>query len=177
MFSKPKLFSLLFALISCVSLNAQIEVDHISMKNFKATALGGFLNFSHPVSDGNYMSYEVGLHYFKSKYDEEVVLIPLLVGYRYTLDQTGTGFYVEPNAGYNFGKTTIQKYDENGGFIGGEEKVAGPAAGLGFGYLWQLGDERTLINFGARYERIFGQSSVNMFSFRASYTFSFGRRD
>lgn len=49
-------------LIVCAFIcKAQIEVDHLTMKNFEATGFGGFLNFSIPVSDANYVT---AIHHF-----------------------------------------------------------------------------------------------------------------
>lgn len=62
--------------------------------------------------------------------------MPVLLGYRYTLNQSGTGFYVEPNAGYSFGGSTIGGYNEYGALLNdgnGDwlyEKVAGPTGGV-----------------------------------------------
>lgn len=182
MLLKKQLFILYFLLLACISSNAQIEVTHITVKNFKATGFGGFLNFSLPVSEANYITIEGGLQYFKNKYEEDLAFIPVFLGYRYTLNQSGTGFYVEPNAGYSFGASTIGKYNEfdspipdgNGGWA--YEKVAGPTAGMGFGYLFEYSG-RTQINLGLRYEHSFGNTGTNVFAFRISHAFTFGRRD
>ncbi len=163
---------LLFASIDIC--NAQIEVAHVTSKNFTSTGFGGFLNFAIPVAETNYITLEGGAQYFKNKYDEELVLVPVLVGYRYTLNQTGEGFYVEPFGGYTFGASTISTYDDNGGYTGGEEKVAGPAAGIGVGYLVDLGN--IPFNFGLRYQHNFSNYATNVFSFRISHTFHIGRR-
>lgn len=162
--------------------NAQIEVAHISVNDFKAIGFGGFLNFCLPVSEANYMTIEGGLQYFKNKDEEDLALVPVLIGYRYTLNQSGTGFYVEPNAGYSFGASTIGKYNEvgspisdgNGGWA--YEKVAGPTAGIGFGYLFEPGG-RIQFNLGLRYEHSFGNAGTNGFAFRISHAFTFGRKD
>ena len=62
-------------------------------------------------------------------------LVPVLAGYRRTLNGTGTGFYVEPNAGYMFASSSIKEYDANGQSVqNGNDvshiKVAGLAAGF-----------------------------------------------
>ena len=106
---------------------------------------------------------------------EDLVLIPVLLGYRYTLNQTGTGFYVEPNAGYSFGASSIEIATESGGFTGKIARVAGPTAGLGFGYLIDIG--RIPFNFGLRYEHNFASTSTNVFAFRISHSFSFRKRE
>src|SRR5215211_5631311 len=104
---KKQLLILNFILLCSLFCTAQIEVAHVSVKDFKSTGFGGFLNFSLPLSEANYVTLEGGLQYFKNKYDEELALIPVLLGYRYTINQSGSGLYVEPNAGYCFGESTI----------------------------------------------------------------------
>lgn len=60
-----KRFLLLSALISSFHCcNAQIEVAHIKLKDFKATGFGAFLNFSFPVSQANYVTVKGGVQYF-----------------------------------------------------------------------------------------------------------------
>lgn len=175
MFLKKQIFILCFLLTCSIFVNAQIEVAHVSLKNFKATGFGGFLNFSLPVSEANYLTVEGGLQYFKNKKEEDLALAPVLLGYRYTLNQSGTGFYVEPNAGYCFGASGIPKYNDETG-TGGYEKVAGPMAGVGVGYLLEPG-EKLQFNVGLRYERTFAEAGANVFSFRISHAFTFGRRE
>ena len=154
--------------------NAQIEVTHVTSKNFTSTGFGGFLNFAIPIAEVNYLTIEGGFQYFKNKYDEDLALVPVLVGYRYTLDQTGSGLYVEPFAGYSFGASTIGNYDENGSWTGKDENVPGPTAGIGVGYLVDLGN--IPFNFGLRYAHTFGNYATNVYSFRISHTFHIGRR-
>jgi hypothetical protein len=162
MLFKKQFFVLYFLLISFNFCNAQLEVAHASTKGFSAIGFGGFLNFSIPVSEGaNYVTIEGGFQYFKDKNTNELDLIPLLAGYRYTLNQTGTGFYIEPNAGYIFSVSDVGAVD-------------GVAAGIGVGYLVDLGN--IPFNFGLRYEHGFGNPAINVFSFRISHTLSFGRR-
>lgn len=181
MFVKINLL-LVTILLSCSLLsNAQIEVARISVKDFKAIGFGSFLNFSVPVSEANYVTIEGGLQVFTDKYDESVVLAPVLLGYRYTLNQIGTGLYVEPNAGYTFGSTDVAMYDKNGSPLSNDagwayEKVAGPTAGVGVGYLFEPGG-KVQFNLGLRYQHSFGSAATNVLSFRISHAFSFGRRN
>ncbi len=175
MLIKNKFFVLCFLLFSFNICNAQIEVAYANSKNFNAVGFGGFLNFSFPVAETNYVTIEGGVQYFKNKDDEDLGLIPVLIGYRYTLNQTGEGLYVEPDAGYTFGASSIGKYDENGVWQGSDEKVAGPTAGIGFGYLFELGN--IPFNVGLRYEHNFGNYSTNIFAFRIAHSFGGHRRD
>ena len=177
---RPSLL-LFIASLSFYFCSAQIEVAHISVKEFKETGFGSFLNFSLPVSHANYLTLEGGLQLFKNSNDENVGIFPVLIGYRYTVNHSGTGFYVEPNAGYTFGESTIGIYDEVGSPMtdgSGKylyEKVNGPTAGIGLGYLFVPGGG-IQFNVGIRYERSFGNTATNMFAFRIAHAFTFGRR-
>ena len=111
-----------------------------------------------------------------------MVLVPVLLGYRYTLDQSGWGLYAEPFAGYSFGESDIGVYSEwgsplsdgNGNLL--YEKVAGPTGGFGVGYLFEPGGA-VQFNLGLRYSHTFGPTPVNLFALRLTHTFSFGRRE
>lgn len=169
-----KLLSALFVLFACHTSHAQIEVDHLFTKGFSATGFGGFLNFAVQTSDADFVTTEIGLGYFSSN-DNNIALAPLLVGYRYTLDRTGLGFYVEPNAGYSFGATDIQLVDNLGDFR--DANVAGPAAGAAFGYLFPL-TSGIQFNLSLRYEHIFGSDlAPNTISLRIAHAITFGRRE
>lgn len=164
---KYKFVFLFFAIISFTFCHAQIEVAHVSSKEFKSTGFGGFLNFSFPISDGkNYVIAEGGFQYFKADIDN-LLFIPCVAGFRYTLNQSGTGFYVEPNAGYTFGAGDLQKHTQ--------DKLSGIATGVGIGYLFQP-TGIIQFNISARYEHCFSNIATNTFSFRISHAFSFGRR-
>ena len=171
-----------FLLLCSFVSTAQLEVARISVKDFKAVGFGSFLNFSLPVSESNFMTIEGGIQYFKNKDEEEVALVPVLLGYRYTLNHSGTGFYVEPNAGYCFGASTVGIYNEFGSPISGSdgnwayEKVAGPMTGIGIGYLFERSG-KIQFNIGLRYERTFANAGANIFAFRISHAFTFGRRE
>jgi hypothetical protein len=167
-----KWIGLFLLLIAFERTSAQIELTHISFNGFSATGFGGFFNFSVPVSDADYVSGEIGLDVFSNN-GNNVAIAPLLAGYRYTLDRSGTGFYLEPNAGYSFGGTDIQVVDQNGNYY--DQSVSGLATGLSFGYLFpQTGIIQ--FNLGVRYEHIFGQTGQNLFALRISHAFTFGRR-
>jgi hypothetical protein len=181
MLLKKEFAVLYFLLASTITTHAQIEVARVSVKNFKAIGFGGFLNFSLPVSEANYVTAEGGLQYFKNKADEDLALAPVLLGYRYTLSQTGSGLYVEPNAGYCFGASSIGKYNAAGSPIAENgqwavEKVAGPVAGISVGYLFEPSG-RIQFNIGLRYQHTFADASANVFAFRISHAFSFRRRE
>jgi hypothetical protein len=178
---KKVIFFLVFTISISTICNGQIEGAYVKVKDFKAFGFGAFLNLGFPVSDANYLTVEGGLKYFNHD-DDEVGIFPVLLGYRYTLDQSGAGFYVEPYAGYTFGGTTIGVYDQYGSPVpdgNGRwlyEEVKGPTAGVGFGYLFQPGN-KVQFNLALRYDHGFGNAAINMIALRLTHSFSFGRRD
>lgn len=170
----------LFLFVS--SINAQIEVAHLNSKGFSAIGFGAFLNITFPVTEYGSVSAEAAFYYFRSGNDH-IALVPFLLGYRHMLQDPEAGFYVEPNGGYNIGATDIQKYNDVGSPIPDpnsdgwlEQKVKGPTAGLGVGYIFP---GSFAFNLGLRYQRVFvsGDPSLNLFSLRLSYPLSFKRRD
>jgi opacity protein-like surface antigen len=173
---------LLAAVLVCLfsAARAQVEVAHISSKDFNATGFGGFLNFAIPIDDANAAIVEGGVYVFSSDDSHEAVA-PVLVGYRHLLtDGNDYGFYVEPVAGYTFGATDIQAYDGNTPLYQAngdqlDQKVAGPVGGLGFGYLFQQSGP-IRFNISLRYEHTFvtgGYPSLNIIALRISHSFSF----
>ena len=155
------------------NVNAQLQVDYLSFKGFSSVGFGAFFNFSVPVSETNYVTGEAGLDVF-SRNDEHAALAPCLIGYRYTIDGSGYGWYVEPNAGYTFAGTDLQIQDQNGFYS--DQKLQGFSTGLGLGYLFEPSG-KIQFNVGLRYEHIYGDAGSNMFSLRISHAFIFGRKD
>jgi hypothetical protein len=160
----------------------QVGIGYARLKDFKALGFNTFLNFSLPVSESNYVTLEGGLQYFKNSYDEELAYIPILVGYKYTLNQTGTGFYIEPHAGYAFGESTIQTYDEYGIISDGNgnliyQKVKGPMAGLGFGYFIAPETSRMRMNIEIRYQHSFAKDPGDAIFLRVTRAFSFKKKN
>lgn len=179
---KTRLIVLILLITSCcVQTYAQIEVAHLNSKGFSATGFGAFLNITLPVSEYGAISTEAGFYYFK-KNENNVALVPFLLGYRHMLQDSESGFYIEPNAGYNIGASDIQKNDEfdspipdgTGGWV--ELQVKGFTAGLGAGYIIPSSFP---LNIGLRYQRIFvsNDPSLNLLSFRLSRPLSFKRRE
>ena len=167
-------------LITSLATHAQLEVTHLILKGQSATGAGAFFHAGFPVSKGDEISAELGFDYF-SPNQSHLIFVPLLVGYRHTFNGKGTGFYLEPFAGYTFGSTDIAKTDANGNPLynaaGSEidEKFDGATAGLGIGYI--LPNVHYPINFGLRYEHTFTSSpSPSLLSFRISWSVLTGRR-
>lgn len=180
MLSGKKVISLSFALFFFTFLHAQIEVAHLTFKGFSATGFGGFLNVAVPVTEGNSITAEAGFYSFK-KDEDLTVLIPFLLGYRYTLNGSGAGLYIEPTAGYTIGGTDRTKTDAvnspimvDGKYV--EQKVAGVTTGIGTGYIFP---GSLAFNIGLRYQHVFVSKdpALNLFSLRVSHSFSFRRRE
>lgn len=182
---RKKIFYYIFALnLFALSKSfGQVEIGYANRKDFKAIGFGAFLNLSIPASESNYITIEGGVQYFKNGYDEELAHIPILVGYKYTLDQSGKGFYVEPHGGYAFGESTIQAYDENGSLLSDGngnliyQKVKGPMAGLGFGYLIAPEESSFRMNIELRFQHSFAKDPGNTVFLRIAKAFSIGGKN
>jgi len=196
-----KLFLVIVAVCLFTAAQAQIEVARLMMKtqlpnsdgsaltwqNISSTGFGSFLNFGFSVAQNDAITVEGGFYYF-SYQGSSIYSAPCLISYRHLLassgDNDGSGFYIEPAAGYTFGDTDIQEsdagghpfYTANGNPI--NQKVAGPAGALAFGYLFAPSGW-IRFNIGLRYEHTFvnGDPATNVISLRISHSFSFGRRN
>ena len=167
----------LFAICVCISasLHAQLEVAQIFTKGQSNTGFGANLHVGFPVTKGDEISGEIGLYYFAPG-QSHMIFLPFLLGYRHTLDHSGTGFYFEPFAGYSVGATDIPQLDANGQLQynsdGSEkdQKLSGVTAGLGIGYI--LPNPNLPLNFGLRYEHVFvsDNPSPNLLAFRISWS-------
>ncbi len=100
--------------------NAQIEISKLIGKNSNDYSLGygGLLKFSFPISDADDIALEAGVHFFfeKGGTDYGIADVPLKAGYKYTINRSGYGLYLEPQLGYNiYGVNSY--YDPNYGNI------------------------------------------------------------
>lgn len=158
----------------CVS--AQIEVIKIADKEAKEYKLGfgAFLRFSLPVSEADYLSVEGGAKFIPQKEysDEGMAVIPLKVGYRYTVNRSGTGLYVEPQLGYNaYGVKSVYN-----GYNYDDVKFNGVIGSFGAGYLFQPGN-KIQFDLGIYYESIFYKGGPTQYiGLRLSHNFLFGQR-
>jgi len=170
-----------FFIFFSAAVSAQVEVAHLFSKGFSATGFGGFLHIGAAISEGDELSGELGLYYFSTK-GSHLAFAPVLAGYRHTFNGSGSGFYIEPAAGYTFGSTDIQKTDAGGNPLydaAGHEvdqKISGFTAALGLGYI--IPSASVPFNIGLRYEHLFvsGDPSQNMLSLRVSYSLAIGRK-
>lgn len=158
--------------------NAQVELAQLLSRNTPATGLGIYLHTGFPVSKSTEVSAELGFYYFAPQRNH-MIMVPLLAGYRYNLNHTRTGFYLEPQAGYTFGNSDIHKTDANGNLIYEndevvDQKISGLTGAFSVGYLFP----KIPLQLGLRYTHIFvsGDPTQSILSFRASYVVAFGRR-
>lgn len=172
-----KSFLCLGLLITAASLHAQIQVLKMvgNRANEFSIGYGASLKFSVPASDADYVSFEGGVNIFFLKEDAEygIMTVPVKVGYRYTLDRSGTGFYVEPQLGYNvFGLEPVYN-----GYTYDEPKNTGPVGAVNVGYLFQPW-KKVQFDLGAFYETILHSGTTTSYvGLRLSHSFAFGRRE
>ncbi|GGB17583.1 hypothetical protein [Puia dinghuensis] len=181
MISSKQLYLVLIGVSLSASLHAQLEVAQLFTNGHSHTGFGANLHVGFPVNKGDEISGEVGLYYFAPD-QTHMVLVPLLIGYRHTFNNSGTGFYVEPFAGYSAGGTDIPHLDANGNPVYNsdgsavDQKISGATTGIGFGYI--LPNPKLPLNFGLRYEHTFvsGDPSPNILALRVSWSLLAGRR-
>jgi hypothetical protein len=158
--------------------HAQLGVMKMVGKDTKdyTIGFGAFVKTGVPVSDGSDITLEIGADiFFLDGYGsgDGTVMCPLKAGYRYTLNGTGEGFYVEPQVGFNlYGVTSL--HDENGNAV--DLKYHGVVFAAGAGYLFNIGNAPFDLNL--RYETVIAHGgSNNLISLGISRFISFGRRD
>jgi hypothetical protein len=174
---------LLFLTLFCMNstLHAQVEAAHLFTKGESSTGYGIFIRPGFPIGKADEISVEAGLDYFTHDVSH-IADIPLLMGYRHTLNGSGAGFYLEPFAGYTFGGTDITKMDAEGNIVynnagnAEDENLSGPTAGLGFGYI--IPRASLPLNIGLRYEHIFvsGEPSQDILALRVSWSLLTAKR-
>jgi hypothetical protein len=156
--------------------NAQLSVMKLvgnDTKNYQL-GFGAFIKAGVPDSDASDDTLEIGVNFFPSKdAGEGTAMCPLKAGYRYTLNRTGEGFYVEPQVGYNiYGVTSV--LDDEGYNV--DLKYHGAIFAVGAGYLFSIGNVPLDINL--RYETVIAHGgSNNLVSLGITKSFSFGKRD
>jgi hypothetical protein len=177
MFMGKRTVAAFILLLLIVQANAQIGAMKLVGKDTKdySIGFGAFIKTGFPVSDAADVSLELGADIFPMKgYNEYgTIMCPLKLGYRYTLNGTGQGFYVEPQVGYNvYGVTSLP--GDNGDDI--NLKYHGVILAAGGGYLFTIG--RAPFDVNLRYETVMAHGgSNNLISVGISRTISFGKRD
>ncbi len=173
-----------FILLSIVCIcyftsTAQIEVAKIIGKNSEKYVLGfgAFVKFSYPISEADDVTLEIGASVFREKNSTSngLIYVPLKLGYRYSFDRTGSGFYIEPQLGYNL-IGAITTYDSDARkYI--DKKINGITGSATAGYLFQpIGNIK--IDLGLRFETThFDGGSANSVSFRLSHYITIGKNN
>ena len=177
MAKKPLAVIILFFI--AMQANAQIGVMKLVGNNTSKYDLGfgAFIKSGYPVSEGSDVTLEIGANIFflNDGYGtaDGTIMCPLKAGYRYTLNGTGEGFYVEPQVGFNLvGITSL--HDANGNQINLNYHGVVFAAGTGFLFTaWNAPFDLNL-----RYETVIDHGgSNNMISLGISRFISFGKRN
>jgi hypothetical protein len=168
-----------FFLLTILRANAQIGVMKLVGKNTSNYSLGfgGQVKTGFPVSDGSDVTLEIGadIFFLNDGYgtSDGTIMCPLKAGYRYTLDGTGEGFYVEPQAGFNLvGVTSL--HDANGQQV--NLHYHGVVLAAGTGYLFNMWNAPFDLNL--RYETVIDHGGSNNFiSLGISRFINFGKRN
>lgn len=168
--------TLLFFLI--IQANAQITVMKLIGNDTKdySVGFGAFIKGGFPVTDAADVTLELGADIFFMKgYGTEygTIMCPLKAGYRYTLNGTGQGFYVEPQVGYNVAGVTSLP-DEHDNTI--NLHYHGVVLAAGAGYLFTIW--RAPFDLNLRYETVVAHGgSNNLVSLGISRFIFFRKRD
>jgi hypothetical protein len=158
--------------------SAQISVMKMVGKNSKdySIGFGASVEVGLPISEADAVTAEIGVNFFflnDGGSGNGTAMSPLKLGYRYSLNRTGYGLYLEPQAGYNlYGVTS--KLDENGNTV--DLKYHGVVLAAGVGYMFDLW--RTPFDVRLRYETVIAHGgSNNIISLGFTKSIGFGKRD
>ena len=168
---------LLFTFLSVffiIQANAQLRVMKMvgnGTEDYKM-GFGAFIKTGFPILQGSDVTVELGANIFTLDAGYGTIMCPLKAGYRYTLNGSGKGFYIEPQAGYNlYGLSSVQ--DKNGEDV--DLKYHGVIFAAGTGYLFSISNISFDINL--RYETVIAHGgSNNLVSLGISKSFGFGRK-
>lgn len=168
--------SILCLTITCAK--AQLGVMKMVGNNTSNYSLGfgAFVKGIFPVSQAADVTVELGANIFflnDGGNGDGTVVIPLKVGYRYSVNGTGMGLYVEPQAGYNIYGVTSLNNDQG---ITQNYTFHGLVLAAGTGYLFKVGN--TPLDLNLHYETIIDHGgSDNYVSLGLTFYLRFGRRD
>jgi len=157
-----------------LSANAQVEVlKFVGKKGSQyGIGFGAGLKFGFPVSEAATATFDANVVLASVKhenFERGIALIPIKIGYLYTLNQTGSGVYIEPQVGYCvYGAVSNDEMDK---------KVTGFDWAIGAGYLFETG-RRTQYGIGLRYETVyFNGGPASFIALRLASFFSFKSRE
>jgi hypothetical protein len=144
--------------------NAQLGVIKLVGNNTSqyTTGFAAFVKSGYPVSEGSDVTLEIGadIFFLNDGYGtaDGTIMCPLKAGYRYTLNGTGEGFYLEPQVGFNLvGVTSL--HDANGNQV--NLQYHGVVFAAGTGYLFTIGHAPFDLNL--RYETVIAHGGSNNF--------------
>ena len=172
---KGILTSILF--LSVIHGEAQLGVMKMVGNNTNnySFGIGAYIKGVFPVSQAGDVTLELGANIFflnDGGSGDGTAMVPIKAGYRYSLNGTGMGFYVEPQIGYNIYGVTSANVDgttENFTFHG-------LVLAAGTGYLFLIGN--TPLDLNLHYETIIDHGgSDNYISLGLSFYLHFGKRD
>lgn len=137
--------------------------------------LGAYIKGAFPISQGNDITLELGANLFPLKdggSGDGTAVVPIKAGYRYSLNGSGMGFYVEPQIGYNIYGVSSVNVDGTTQNL----KFHGLVGAAGGGYLFLIGS--TPLDLHLRYETVIDHGgSDNYVSLGLSFYLHFGRKD
>jgi len=137
--------------------------------------IGAYIKGIFPVSQASDLTLELGANIFfldDGGSGDGTAVVPIKAGYRYSLNGTGMGLYVEPQVGYNIYGVTSANID---GFTQ-NFKFHGLVLAAGTGYLFKVGN--TPLDLNLHYETIIDHGgSDNYISLGISFYLRFGKRD
>lgn len=173
------ILAVLMLVFSITQAKAQLGAMKLVGKDTKNYDLGfgAFIKSGIPVNEGSDFTIEGGVDIFflNDGYGtaDGTLMCPLKIGYRYTLNQSGQGLYIEPQAGYNlYGVSSL--HDDNGDQI--NFKYHGVVLAIGTGYLFTIWNQPFDLNF--QYETVIAHGgSNNLISLGISRFIRFGRGD
>lgn len=137
--------------------------------------IGAYLKGIFPVSQASDVTLELGANLFflnDGGTGDGTAVIPIKAGYRYSLNGTGMGFYVEPQVGYNIYGVTSENVD---GYTK-DLTFHGLVLAAGTGYLFMAG--KTPLDLNLHYETVIAHGgSDNYVSLGLTFYLRFGKRD
>ncbi|HET7001966.1 MAG TPA: hypothetical protein VFI33_11675 [Puia sp.] len=172
---KGILASILFFIV--IKGEAQLGIMKMVGKNTSnySYGIGAYIKGVFPVSQAADLTLEMGANIFFLNDDgigDGTAVVPIKAGYRYSLNGTGFGLYVEPQIGYNiYGVTSAYVDGSTQNF-----KFHGVVLAAGTGYLFRAGN--TPLDLNLHYETIIDHGgSDNYISLGISFYLRFGKRD
>lgn len=172
---KGILASLLFFMVTASE--AQLGVMKMVGKNTGnySFGFGAYVKGIFTVSQASDVTAELGANFFllnDGGSGDGTAIIPIKAGYRYSLDGTGLGLYVEPQVGYNIYGITSENIDGKTVNL----KFHGVILSAGAGYLFLIGN--TPLDLHLRYETVIDHGgSDNYVGLGLSFYLHFGKRD